>query len=116
MHVSKLLEHPGGNRDVAGSRRGDLVVSLADQFVAVISEEFAKIVRNPNISSITVNNCGVNGCNARFRRSTDFQIVLEAFHNPFGHLVWDIGNDARWGITLLVHRGDLCSGAGGIKI
>jgi hypothetical protein len=65
MHVSELFEHAERDRYVGSGRRCDLAVSLADQFFDFISEQFAKIVRNPNVLSVIVNKCGVYGRNAR---------------------------------------------------
>jgi hypothetical protein len=46
-------------RNVSGFRRSEFVAYLADQFFALVTEEFAKTVRDADKSSVEVNHVGV---------------------------------------------------------
>lgn len=61
VHISEFGEQPDKLLDIVRIRRGQLVVLLAEQFFALVSNQLAKIIRNLNELSIVVYNRYVVG-------------------------------------------------------
>src|SRR6266550_2342897 len=54
MHVSELFKQTKDSRDVVRIRRGQVVVSLANQFLTSIPNKLAETVRNFDVPSVAV--------------------------------------------------------------
>src|SRR5258707_6192 len=55
LHVSESFEQVEDGGNVAGFLGSDLVISLADQFFALVSEKFAETIGNFDVFSIIIN-------------------------------------------------------------
>ena len=59
-HISEIFEQVKCGGNIGRSRRGKVVVSFADQFIALISEQLAKAVRDANVLPVEVHDSGVD--------------------------------------------------------
>jgi hypothetical protein len=61
VHIAQPCEEIIHDDNVVGARRGDLVVSFAEQFLPLIPDELAEAFRHLNVSPLAVYNGDING-------------------------------------------------------
>jgi hypothetical protein len=80
-HVSQPRKHAKDVRDVVGIGRRQIVVSLANEFFAPVSDELAEIVRGLDELPVAIDDRDILGSHARKWRRSHLQLVANRLND-----------------------------------